>query len=208
MGNGQFRPDEIVILTHFDKAKKEYVKTPHPKVGGRLRLAHEDNGEISIKTEIIQFEEGMAVVKAETTTQKGTFAGLGTASAGRDERLAESLLELAETRAIARSLRFSGYGVEYCSAEEVSHLEGEREEPASEAEASSSSDGGNGQPSQNTGNGNDRLTNAQLRAIHSIGKRKNLGHKALNEMTVKMFNVKVEALTKDQASTVITTLQQ
>jgi len=33
---------------------------------------------------------------------------------------------LAETRAIARALRFAGYGVEYCSAEEVSHLEQEK----------------------------------------------------------------------------------
>jgi hypothetical protein len=30
---------------------------------------------------------------------------------------------MAETRGIARALRFAGYGVEHCSAEEISHLE-------------------------------------------------------------------------------------
>ena len=44
------------------------------------------------------------------------------ASVQRDEKIAPAILELAETRAIARALRFAGYGVEYCSAEEVSHL--------------------------------------------------------------------------------------
>ena len=44
------------------------------------------------------------------------------ASSERDQEIAPAILELAETRAIARSLRFAGYGVEYCSAEEVSHL--------------------------------------------------------------------------------------
>jgi hypothetical protein len=34
-----------------------------------------------------------------------------------------SILEMAETRGIARALRFAGYGVEHCSAEEISHLE-------------------------------------------------------------------------------------
>ena len=42
--------------------------------------------------------------------------------AQRDTRLAESLIELAEKRSIARALRFAGYGVEYAGPEEVLHV--------------------------------------------------------------------------------------
>ena len=207
MSTNAFLPDEIVIMSHWDKQKKEYVKTQYPKVGGRLRLAHADNQTISINTEIVKFEDGLAVVKAEAETQKGTFQSVGSASVERDDRLADSLLELAETRAIARSLRFAGYGVEYCSAEEVSHLEGEREEPAQET---SKPDDGDGQPASkgNDGNSNDRLTNAQRKDVHAIAKRKGLGHKALNAKSIEMFNLEIEHLSKDQAAHIINALQQ
>jgi hypothetical protein len=42
----QFREDEIVILTHWDKREEKWVKSIHPKIGGRLRLAHEDTHSI------------------------------------------------------------------------------------------------------------------------------------------------------------------
>jgi hypothetical protein len=116
----QFRDDEIVILTENRDGKP--VKSIHPKIGGRLRLAHEDNEQLSISTEIIKYDENLAVVRATSTTMKGSFPGYGMASVDRDRTIAPAILELAETRAIALSLRFAGYGVEYCSAEEVSHL--------------------------------------------------------------------------------------
>ena len=37
----QFREDEIAFIRHFDKQRQEWVANPYPKVGGRLRLAHE-----------------------------------------------------------------------------------------------------------------------------------------------------------------------
>jgi hypothetical protein len=121
--NNLFRDDEIVMMIHVDKKSGEVFRTPYPKIGGRLRLAHEENGSLSIATEIIRYEENIAVVRALATTKKGYLNGLGMASVERDQQIAPAILELAETRAIARSLRFAGYGVEYCSAEEVSHLE-------------------------------------------------------------------------------------
>jgi hypothetical protein len=48
----QFRDDEIVILTENRDGKP--VKSIHPKIGGRLRLAHEDNEQLSISREIIK----------------------------------------------------------------------------------------------------------------------------------------------------------
>jgi hypothetical protein len=104
----QFREDEIVIMSHWDKKNEEWVRTVYPKIGGRLRLAHEDNDNLSITTEIIKYDENIAVVRAVSTTTKGSFPGIGMSSTERDEKIAPAILELAESRAIARSLRFAG----------------------------------------------------------------------------------------------------
>ena len=111
--NSQFRTDEVVVIRGQN----------YPKVGGRLRLAHEFNESLNITTEIIQYDGKIAVIKSICNTAKGSFTGLGMASVDRDVKLASAILELAETRAIARSLRFAGYGVEFTGAEEMSHLD-------------------------------------------------------------------------------------
>ena len=90
-----------------------------PVVGGRLRLAHEENKSLNIETKVISFDQELAVVQALVKTEKGFYNGLGNASVKRDRVLANAILELAETRAIARALRFAGYGVEYTGFEEV-----------------------------------------------------------------------------------------
>ena len=89
----------------------------YPKIGGRLRMAHEESHNLSIETSIIKYDGNTAIVKAVATTVKGAFTGHGMASIERDPQATASLIELAENRAIARSLRFAGYGVEYCCAE-------------------------------------------------------------------------------------------
>jgi len=116
----QFREDEILVLDQVRDGK--VVRNIFPKIGGRLRLAHEENEQLSITSEIVRYDEGVAVVRSVCTTMKGSFPGFGMASVERDREIAPAILELAETRAIARSLRFAGYGVEYCSFEEVSHF--------------------------------------------------------------------------------------
>jgi hypothetical protein len=55
----QFREDEIVVLTENRDGK--LVKSIHPKIGGRLSLAHEQNQQISITTEIIKGYGNLAV---------------------------------------------------------------------------------------------------------------------------------------------------
>jgi hypothetical protein len=105
-----FRPEELIT-----KNGKKY-----PVVGGRLRVAHDDNEQISIRTELVKFQPlDLAVVNVKISTTKGEFTAYGVASASKDARLIDSLLELAETRAIARALRFAGYGVEYTGMEEI-----------------------------------------------------------------------------------------
>ena len=159
----QFREDEIVLIQHFDKKKQELISNAYPKIGGRLRLAHDENKNLSIETEIIKYDGKIAVIAAASITNKGKFKGLGMASVERDKKIAPAILELAESRSIARSLRFAGYGVEYCSAEEVSHLENaNKQEPQNNnpkpyQKNNSSSRGksfGNGNNGGNFNNGN------------------------------------------------------
>jgi len=209
--NNQFREDEIVIMSHVDRKTGEVVTRPYPKVAGRLRLAHEENENLNISTEIIRYEENVAAVRALATTKKGYFNGLGMASVERDQRIAPAILELAETRAIARSLRFAGYGVEYCSAEEVSHLEngglieqtGESgspvqdhddkgsEKPAKEGE----NDGQNPQDA--------RLTSKQLNYLKRLARDRRMTDKELRTKTMEANKKQPEYLSKKEASELI-----
>ena len=106
------------------------------------------------------------VVKAAIESQRGKFNGTGTASGQRDARLADSLVELAETRAIARALRFGGIGVEYTGAEEVSHVAATEPEtkqnPSKEPERVFPEANGEGKAEAKTAsNGNGKATTAQ-----------------------------------------------
>jgi hypothetical protein len=209
--NNQFREDEIVIMSHIDKRTGEVVARPYPKVGGRLRLAHEENGNLNISTEIIRYEENVAVVRALATTKKGYFNGLGMASLDRDQQIAPAILELAETRAIARSLRFAGYGVEYCSAEEVSHLEnggligqtGRSESPVQDHDDKGSEkpvkEGENdGQNPQDA-----RLTSKQLNYLKRLARDRRMTDKELRTKTMEAYKKQPEYLTKKEASELI-----
>ncbi len=120
MNANGFREEELV--SRRVKVGNEWQIKIFPIVAGRLRLAHEENQSLSLQTELVNWDGQYAVFKCCAVTGKGQFIGYGTANNQRDERLAESLVELAETRSIARALRFAGYGMEYTGAEEVSHV--------------------------------------------------------------------------------------
>src|SRR5271157_2780821 len=137
MNANAFREDELV--TRKMKVYGEWQSRTFPVVGGRLRILHENNDHLGIETEIIRLDNDFVVVKAAVESQRGKFNGTGTASGQRDAKLADSLVELAETRAIARALRFSGIGVEFTSFEEVVHVgsaaEPEKEQTGNKASA-------------------------------------------------------------------------
>ena len=146
MSTNGFREDELV--SRKVKVGNEWQTRVFPVVGGRLRLAHEENQNLNLKTEMVSWDGQFAIFKCSAVTTKGQFVGYGTANAQRDARLADSLVELAETRSVARALRFAGFGLEFTGAEEVSHVaavEPEREErPSKEAERVFPQDNGNG----------------------------------------------------------------
>ncbi|MBM3302989.1 MAG: hypothetical protein FJY85_23960, partial [Deltaproteobacteria bacterium] len=144
MSTNGFREDELITR------KLNGQTRVFPVVGGRLRLAHEQNEALSLQTELVSWDGQYAVFKCCAATNKGQFIGYGTANAQRDARLSESLVELAETRSIARALRFAGYGLEFCGAEEISHVpdaEPVRERTANKATERVFQDGnGDGKP--------------------------------------------------------------
>jgi hypothetical protein len=124
--NSNFKPEEIVKFERYNKKLKKNVETSFPIVGGRLRLFHEDlaksdSSQVAggIDIEIIDRDREYALVKARVCIDGNAFTGIGMASKSRDSMIFPAIMEMAETRAIARALRFAGYGVEYTGAEEM-----------------------------------------------------------------------------------------
>jgi hypothetical protein len=221
-GNGQFWEGELVHRKV--KVGEEWQTRTFPVVGGRLRILHENNDHLGIQTEIIRLDTDFVVVKAAVESQRGKFNGTGTASGQRDAKLADSLVELAETRAIARALRFGGIGVEYTGAEEVSHVaaaDSEREQSGSKQPAPVFAEGSgngkvaakapNGAPaepaSKEKSGGNGAVTQAQCRALYALTKRANYQEADIGEMLARFDVSRFEDLTRESASLLIGNLQ-
>ena len=80
-GDQLFRHEEIVVPTHWDRKLDAWVKTVHPKLGGRLRPAHEENGRLNNDTDVVRYDETIAVVKAVSATGKGTLMAINAPTA-------------------------------------------------------------------------------------------------------------------------------
>lgn len=83
---------------------KDYIT-----VAGRVQLAHEAGGKLSITTEVLPVPDQI-VVKATVVTEKGTFTGI---SAANPAKMIEKIspYEVAETSAVGRALGFAGFGM-------------------------------------------------------------------------------------------------
>lgn len=225
MGTNGFREDELI--SRKVKVGNEWETRVFPVVGGRLRLAHEENQNLNLKTELVSWDGQFAVFKCCAVTSKGQFVGYGTANSQRDARLAESLIELAETRSVARALRFAGFGLEFTGAEEVSHVaaaEPEKEQtsgkqPASvfpedngtgKVESKPSNDGidpgRNGSRPQHCRNG--VATQAQVRALFALSKRANYHEHDIAQLLAPFEVSRFEDLPREAASKLIGALQQ
>jgi hypothetical protein len=215
----QFREEEIITMVHWDKQIGAQITTPYPKIGGRLRLAHENNDQLSITSKVFSYDGQVAVVVATTTTDKGSYNGVGMASVDRDQKIAPAILELAESRAIARSLRFCGIGVEYCGAEEISHLtNGDNGDAIRDKQPNRDNAPQQGsrpvlvpngtQVSNETGNGSNgvsgsRLSNKQLVFLMRLANGRGLTKKDLDAHCINIFGVAADFLSKKEASTII-----
>jgi hypothetical protein len=224
-GTGQFRDDELI--SRKVKVGNEWQTRIFPVVGGRLRLAHEENQNLNLQTEMVSWDGQYAVFKCSAVTNKGQFVGYGTANSQRDARLAESLIELAETRSVARALRFAGFGLEFTGAEEVSHVNGTENETeqtsnktpekvfdqsngqskaGTKAEISENAGSENGSMPKTCANG--RATQAQVRALFALSKRANYHDDDIVQMLAPFQVSRFDDLPRDAASKLIGSLQQ
>jgi hypothetical protein len=98
------------------------------------------------------------------------------------------------------SLRFAGYGVEYCSAEEVSHLEngGLIEQDVKPSEESEKTNEGESHDSQDA-----RLTSKQLNYLKRLARDRRMTDKELRTKTMEAFKKQPEYLSKKEASELI-----
>jgi hypothetical protein len=206
MGTNGFREDELITRKLNGQIRV------FPVVGGRLRLAHEENESLNLQTEMVSWDGQYAIFKCSAVTNKGQFVGYGTSNSQRDARLAESLVELAETRSVARALRFAGFGLEFTGAEEVSHVaaaEPEREQNTSKAPASVFPEA-NGESKTGTKASSDaigRATQAQCRALYALTKRANYAEQDIESLLRPMNAATFQELTRESASQLITYLQ-
>ena len=95
--------------------------TPYKKVVERLNEFHSDHKENkSIITEIIQFKDGIVVIKAAVKIGENVFTGHAYEEVGSSQVNQNSALENGETSAIGRALASAGYaGSEFASADEL-----------------------------------------------------------------------------------------
>jgi len=92
---------------------KDYIKHE-----GLLAMFHENNGK-EIVTELLSYENGVAVFKATATGDRGTFTGHGDADDNNVNRnIIPHKLRMAETRAVNRALRFYN-NIGMCSVDEL-----------------------------------------------------------------------------------------
>ena len=177
-----------------------------------MRRAHEENETLSLHTEMVSWDGQYAVFKCRAVTGKGDFIGYGTANNQRDARLSESLIELAETRSIARALRFAGYGLEYCGAEEVSHVADT--EPVLErtvykdhktAWREGNSEGKTEAKSQKQSNG--LATQAQCRALFALTKKAGYAEEDVDQLLSPLEVSRFQDLPRQEASRLISYLQ-
>jgi hypothetical protein len=234
MSANGFREEELV--SRRVKVGNEWQTKVFPIIGGRLRLAHEENETLSLQTELVNWDGQYAVFKCCAITGKGSFVGYGTANAQRDAKLAESLIELAETRSVARSLRFAGFGLEYTGAEEVSHVTGteaEKEQSGSKepvpvfdednGNGKQGTEAPNGTPAErilqgetetkasdkpvNKSNVGGKATQAQARALFALTRKAQMCEEDIAGM-LSPFNVtRFEDLMLPEASRLIQSLQ-
>lgn len=217
MGTNAFREDELI------SRKVNGQTRVFPVVGGRLRLAHEENQSLNLQTEMVSWDGQYAIFKCSAVTTKGQFVGYGTANSQRDAKLAESLVELAETRSVARALRFAGFGLEFAGAEEVSHVaaaELEKEQTTGKEPGPVFPEGnGNGKPeakaqdsgamdrSKQQSSGNGRATQAQVRALFALSRKADYHDDDIAQMLAPFEVSRFEDLPREAASKLISSLQ-
>jgi hypothetical protein len=218
-GNGQFREDEVVVRR--SKINGEWVETRYVKIGGKLRVLHQENEQVSIMTEILSLESDYVVCRATVTTAKGIFTGIGVATLNMDARIGDAIVSLSETRAVARACRHAGYAMDSCGAEELAFAEmepaGPQEKLAQRCANNRTDDstdqpaGGNGSKGQHCPiekpHSHGAVTSAQVRALFALTKRARYSDEDIDSLLGPLNASTFQELTREDASRLIQSLQ-
>ncbi len=195
------------------------------KFGGLLHLAHE-KGIAGISTDIIQLpnqENGQtAIIKATVETPEGNiFSGIGDCSpANCHPRVSKHLIRIAETRAVARSLKLmvdSPYTCREELADETDVLGNDN--PSTTPTTTTGKTRGRkpretvSQPDSDNGDGagntpSKKITEAQRQAILNLSRRRGLTHLDLERLIKETYKTDLTDLTTTQASALINSFQR
>ena len=176
-------------------------------LAGLLDLAHKD-GLSAIETRVLSLPHenamAIAIVQATVTTSQGTFQAVGDATEDNvGNGIEPHLVRMAETRAIARALRWATNSASTAE-EEIAP-----QHPVHAFEArfqAAANNGGNG----NGHNGGDRrVTSRQIALITRLLREGNLKQEIFRQQVSERFDGRaLEDLTTKEASTIIEELMQ
>ncbi len=185
-----FREDEIV--NRKVKINGEWQTRTFPVVGGRLRLAHEQNDNLSLPTELVNWDGQYAVFKCCAVERQRAVHRLRHANSQRDARLADRLLSWRKREA-SQGFEIAGFGLEFTGLRKsprsprcrafIRASWGQEPKPAaaepilpSETEAKAPD-----KPCHKA-NGGSKATQAQARALFALTRKAKMGDEDIAQM--------------------------
>lgn len=181
-GLKRFNEDEIIWYARFNKKAQTWNVNPYPLIGGRVRLAHEDaetrDTAISMITEMQNEDDTYITHRATVETWRGKFSFSNTGKKFDDYGGYRG--EAIETMALARALRFAGYGIEFTGAEEMINYDSQMSDESEDAKGSQPNGRG-----KNNGNGDSDDIKAYKRIVFDLMKQIGM---STNQLRLKAFS--------------------
>lgn len=193
LGLKRFGEYEIIWYARFNKKEQIWSVNPYPLIGGRVRLAHEDaevhEAPISMITEMQSEDETYITHRATVESWRGKFSFSNTGK--KLDKYGAFRGEAIETMALARALRFAGYGIEFTGAEEMINYGSQMSDDSEDTRGSQPSGRG-----KNNGNGKKDSDDikAYKRIVFNLMKQMDMSP---NQLRLKAFSEFGEGQEKD-----------
>lgn len=190
----------------------DYVEGP--VITARLNDAFDASWSFEIVNHWILKETNEVMVLCKLTAENVIKMAFGSKEIVRDKSTKAIIslgddLKAASTDALKKAASLFGVGLYLYSENRLNGSNGKDQSngnSGSESKNQANVGGVQTQPEKTEGNGN-RLTNKQLAMIFAIGKSKGLQSNNIKEKALTTFNKNINFLSKEEASTFITTLQ-
>ena len=233
MNANGFREDELV--SRKVKINGEWQTRTFPVVGGRLALSPRAKRQAEPANQAGELGWSICgLSSAALSPAKGSSYGYWHRQQPKRCPTCRKPVELAETRSIARALRFAGFGLEFTGAEEVSHVAATEPEPeqttgkeskpvfpeATQSNKEETKSGGNGNGKAGAPNGatvTEKINTAKLRqrsghpgaseSFVCLGKKTGLSDGEKSNLLSPLSASSFQDLTREDASRLISRLQ-